>query len=77
MKIKYIDLKSYVVWSQQDTKKVSVSVSIRVIQLCLVIDKHRHSIALVEVSHAGLTGLPHPGAARQHLHIVQPVENLL
>mgnify|MGYP006975922463 CR=1 FL=1 len=72
IEIKY--LKSYVVWSQQDTKKVRVSVSVRVSQLCLVIDKHRHGVALVEVRHAGLAGLAHAGAARQHLHVVQPEE---
>ena len=53
-----------------------VSVSVRVSQLCLVIDKHRHGVALVEVRHAGLAGLAHAGAARQHLHVVQPEEKI-
>ena len=68
-------LKSDVVWSQQDAHKVRVSVSVRVRQLCFVIDVDGHRVPLVEVHHAGLAGLAHARAARQYLHVIQPEEN--
>ena len=64
--------KSNVVWSQQDSQEVSVSVSVRVSEPGFIIDEHPDTVPLVEVRHAGLAGLAHSGAAGQHLHVVQP-----
>ena len=65
-------LESNIVWSEQNSNKMSVSVYIRVNELGLVIHKDRHCVIFVEVHNTGLACFTYTGATSKHLHVIQP-----